>query len=117
MKCPAFGAHNAGSIFAPALQHLFLRAPILSTKHPDHSTLCGDPSFTYSVDIDRELQMSRVTLTNPFDLLTDENEDRTNVPAKKEQKPAAPAAKPAAKPAATSAAVAKPAAKPDAKGM
>jgi len=60
--------------------------------------------------------MSRVTLTNPFDLLTDENEDRTNVPTpKKEQKPAAPA-KPAAKPATPSAAVAKPAApKPEAK--
>jgi hypothetical protein len=62
--------------------------------------------------------MSRVTLTNPFDLLTDENEDRTNVPAapKKEQKPAAATAKPAAKPAATPA-TAKPAAKPEAKGM
>lgn len=63
--------------------------------------------------------MSRVTVTNPYDLLTDENEERTNVPApKKEQKPAAPAAKPApktaAKPAATSvakSAAAKPAAK------
>lgn len=53
--------------------------------------------------------MSRVTVTNPFDLLTDENED----PApKKEQKPAAAAAKPAAKPAAVAAkpAAAKPAA-------
>lgn len=64
--------------------------------------------------------MSRVSVANPFDLLTDENEDRTNVPAPKakEQKPAAPKATPAqkpaaAKPAATGAAAAKaPAAKP-----
>lgn len=57
--------------------------------------------------------MSRVTLTNPFDLLTDENEDRTNVPVpkqSKEQKPAAPAKPAPAKPAATGAAAAKPAA-------
>jgi len=56
--------------------------------------------------------MSRVTLTNPFDILGDENEDRTNVPApkaSKEQKPTAPAAKPAAK-AAAAPATAKPAA-------
>lgn len=60
--------------------------------------------------------MSRVTVTNPYDLLTDENEDRTNVPApKKEQKPAAPTPKVAAKPAAAKPAAAKPAAaKPEA---
>lgn len=64
--------------------------------------------------------MSRVSVANPFDLLTDENEDRTNVPAPKakEQKPAAPKATPAqkpaaaAKPAATGAAAAKAPAKP-----
>ena len=71
--------------------------------------------------------MSRVSVANPFDLLTDENEDRTNVPAPKakEQKPAASAPKAAAqkpatsapKPAATGAA-AKPAPKPqEQKGM
>jgi hypothetical protein len=50
--------------------------------------------------------MSRVSVANPYDLLADENEDRTNVapPKPKEQKPKAPAApattaKPAAKPA------------------
>lgn len=50
--------------------------------------------------------MSRVLLTNPFDLLTDENEDRTNVPAPK----AKDQTKAPAKPAATGAVVAKPAA-------
>lgn len=62
--------------------------------------------------------MSRVTVTNPYDLLGDENEERTNVPAPKKEQKAAPVAKPApkvaAKPAATSAvkpAAAKPAAK------
>ncbi len=56
--------------------------------------------------------MARVITTNPFDLLQDENEDRSNVPNKQQkEKPATPkqgAAKPAAsKPAA---AAAKPAA-------
>lgn len=56
--------------------------------------------------------MSRVTSANPFDLLTDGDDERPTVPTpKKEQKPAAPAAKPAAKPAT------KPAAKTESKGM
>jgi plasminogen activator inhibitor 1 RNA-binding protein len=56
--------------------------------------------------------MSRVSVANPYDLLADENEDRTNVPAPKpkEQKPKAPAAPAAAgaKPAAPKPAEAKP---------